>query len=126
MLVWKGLLTLAVFVLFVLISFAVPEDDHSLKAATYALLASVTLFVGLIDASGELHGLLVLFLSLTGGFATFLTAWYWMLSAGGAIPGFHRIVVIAILILLLAALFTPLVLLRRSLGPRGGRDQPEG
>ena len=119
LLVWKGLPALTLLVALILVSFAVPEGSDAVRAATYALVAAGALFVGLVEAPGELQPLVGLIQRLTGGLASFLTAWYWVLSAGGIGSVMHRGLVIAVLLVLLVALLTPVVHWRRSFDRRG-------
>ena len=76
LLVRKGLLALTLLVALILVSFAVPEGSAAVRAATYAIVAAGALFVGLVEAPGELQPLVGLIQRLTGGLASFLTAWH--------------------------------------------------
>ena len=125
LLFWKMLLALTVLGALIMVSFAVPDGAPAVRAATYALVAAGALFVGLVEAPGELQPLVGLIQRLTGGYATFLTGWYWLLSAGGVGSVMHRGLVIAVLLVLLVSLLAPVVLWRRSFDRRGaGRGQP--
>ena len=114
MLVWKFFLTINTIGLLVGIVVLGADATFNTLAATHAMIGAVSLFVGLLRASGRVNDALELVLRITGGYAAVQAGWFWLDLPNNDIGNLVYVVDGALLVLLAVAL-TPVAKLVHSL-----------
>ena len=118
MLIWKTLLTVAIYGLFACTAVLGQGATFNTLAATHAIIGGVALFVGLLPYTGRFGRALEVALRVSAGYAALQAGWFWLDLPKNDI-GDMMYVVNGALIVFLAVALTPVVRLVLSWMQKG-------